>query len=75
MAGGAEAVVEVASACRVRLAAHRLDRLSRPHAHELFDTVLAPGTHRLPLDPRAVRGRSFLTARTSDAVRVTPVER
>ncbi|GAA3357065.1 oxidoreductase [Streptomyces antimycoticus] len=75
VAGGAEAVVEVASACRVRLAAHRLDRLSRPHAHELFDTVLAPGTHRIPLDPRAVRGRSFLTARTSDAVRVTPVER
>ncbi|GLV79511.1 oxidoreductase [Streptomyces hygroscopicus] len=75
VAGGAEAEVEVASACRVRLAAHRLDRLSRPRTRALFDAVLAPGTHRIPLETRAVRGRSFLTAHTSEAVLVAPVTR
>ncbi|MEU2212896.1 oxidoreductase [Streptomyces hygroscopicus] len=75
VAGGAEAEVEVASACRVRLVAHRLDRLSRPRTRALFDTVLAPGTHRIPLETRAVRGRSFLTAHTSEAVLVAPVAR
>ncbi|MBD3010073.1 oxidoreductase [Streptomyces sp. 5-10] len=74
-AGGAEAVVEVAATCRVALVAHRLDRLSRPRTRDLFDAVLDPGTHHIPLDPRAVRGRSYLVARTNDAVRVTPVER
>ncbi|MFE2673515.1 oxidoreductase [Streptomyces hygroscopicus] len=73
--GGAEAEVEVASACRVRLVAHRLDRLSRPRTRALFDAVLAPGTHRIPLETRAVRGRSFLTAHTSEAVLVAPVAR
>ncbi|MBP8533016.1 oxidoreductase [Streptomyces sp. MK37H] len=75
VAGGAEAVVEVAATCRVALVAHRLDRLSRPHTRELFDAVLDPGTHHVPLDPRALRGRSYLVARTNEAVRVTPVER
>ncbi|MBI0298248.1 oxidoreductase [Streptomyces sp. PRKS01-29] len=75
VAGGAEAVVEVAATCRVGLVAHRLDRLSRPHTRELFDAVLDPGTHRVPLDPRALRGRAFLVARTNDGVRVAPVER
>ncbi|GAA0902040.1 MULTISPECIES: oxidoreductase [Streptomyces violaceusniger group] len=75
VAGGAEAVVEAAATCRVALAAHRLNRLSRPHARELFDAVLDPGTHHIPLDPRALRGRSYLVARTNEAVRVTPVER
>ncbi|WPB89805.1 oxidoreductase [Streptomyces malaysiensis] len=75
VAGGAEALVEIASACRVRLVAHRLDRLSRPRTHALLDAVLPPGTHRVPLDPRAIRGRSFLVARTNDTVRITPVER
>ncbi|WP_445521008.1 oxidoreductase [Streptomyces sp. NEAU-174] len=75
VAGGAEAVVEVAATCRVALAAHRLDRLSRPRARELFDAVLDPGTHHIPLDPRALRGRSYLVARTNEAVRVTSVER
>ncbi|MBA6435228.1 MULTISPECIES: oxidoreductase [Streptomyces] len=75
VAGGAEAVVEVAATCRVALAAHRLDRLSRPRTRELFDAVLDPGTHHIPLDPRALRGRSYLVARTSEAVRVTSVER
>ncbi|WP_262705448.1 MULTISPECIES: oxidoreductase [Streptomyces] len=75
VAGGAEAVVEVASTCRVALVAHRLDRLSRARTRELFDAVLEPGTHHVPLDPRALRGRSYLVARTNEAVRVTPVER
>ncbi|MEU8479733.1 oxidoreductase [Streptomyces hygroscopicus] len=75
VAGGDEAEVEVASACRVRLVAHRLDRLSRPRTRALFDAVLAPGTHRIPLETRAVRGRSFLTAHTSEAVLVAPVAR
>ncbi|MFF5589818.1 oxidoreductase [Streptomyces hygroscopicus] len=75
VAGGAEAEVEVASACRVRLVAHRLDRLSRPRTRALFDAVLAPGAHRIPLETRAVRGRSFLTAHTSEAVLVAPVAR
>ncbi|WP_030840508.1 hypothetical protein [Streptomyces hygroscopicus] len=75
VAGGAEAEVEVASACRVRLVAHRLDRLSRPRTRALFDAVLAPGTHRIPLETRAVRGPSFLTAHTSEAVLVAPVAR
>ncbi|MCQ8192949.1 oxidoreductase [Streptomyces rugosispiralis] len=75
VAGGAEAVVEVAATCRVALVAHRLGRLSRPHTRELFDAVLEPGTHHVPLDPRALRGRSYLVARTSEAVRVASVER
>ncbi|GAA2304893.1 oxidoreductase [Streptomyces violaceusniger] len=74
-AGGAEAVVEISATCRVALVVHRLDRLSRPRTRDLFDAVLDPGTHHIPLDPRAVRGRSYLVARTNDAVRVTPVER
>lgn len=73
--GCGEAVVEVTSECRVRLVAHRLARLSRAHAHELFDAWLEPGVHRIPLEARAVRGQSFVVARTSDAVLVTPVVR
>ncbi|OPF67046.1 oxidoreductase [Streptomyces antioxidans] len=72
-AGGGEAVLEVAAECRVRLVAHRLDRLSRTHARELFDAVVEPGTYRIPLAARAVRGQSFVVARTSDAVLVAPV--
>ncbi|MEU8876463.1 oxidoreductase [Streptomyces javensis] len=74
-AGGGEAVVEVASECRVRVVAHRLDRLSRAHAHEVFDASMEPGIHRIPLAARAVRGQSFVVARTSDVVLVTPVAR
>ncbi|AXE90110.1 oxidoreductase [Streptomyces sp. Go-475] len=69
--GGAD--VEVTSACRVTLTAYRLDRLSRTHAHELFDGVLEPGRHRIALDTKAVKGQSFLVARTSGSVLVTAV--
>lgn len=74
-ADGGEAVVEVASECRVRLVAHRLDRLSRTRAQELFDAPVEPGIHRIPLAARAVRGQSFVVARTSDVALVTPVAR
>ncbi|MGW7285328.1 oxidoreductase [Streptomyces sp. NPDC054847] len=74
-AKGGEAVVEVASECRVRLVAHRLDALHRTHVRELFDGTLQPGTHRIPLDARAVKGRSFVVARTMGGVLVTPVAR
>ncbi len=67
-ARGGEALVEVASECRVRLAAHRLDRLSRPHTLDVYDAPLPPGVHRLPLPPKAARGESFLVARTTDTV-------
>ncbi|MFI6851231.1 oxidoreductase [Streptomyces sp. NPDC050416] len=72
-AADGEADVEVTSACRVTLTAYRLDRLSRTHTHEIFDGVLEPGRHRIALDAKAVRGRSFLVARTSGGVLVTAV--
>ncbi len=65
--------VEVTSACRVTLTAYRLDRLSRTHTHEIFDGVLEPGRHRIALDAKAVKGQSFLVARTSTSVLVTAV--
>ena len=68
-----EALVEVASECRVRLAAHRLDRLSRPHTHALHDAPLPPGVHHLPLPPKALRGESYLEARTTEAVLTAPM--
>ncbi|CAM5679361.1 hypothetical protein SHIRM173S_12401 [Streptomyces hirsutus] len=55
-AEGADAEVEVTSSCRVQLTAYRIDRLARTHTHEVFDGVLEPGRHRIPLDPRTVRG-------------------
>jgi hypothetical protein len=67
-AAGGSAEVEVSSACRVTLTAYRLDRLSRTHTHEIFDGVLEAGRHRLALDTKAVRGRSFVVARTSGSV-------
>lgn len=71
--GGAE--LEVTSSCRVRLTAYRVDRLSRTHAQDLFDGVLEPGRHRVPLDAKAVRGDAHLVARTAGTVLVTAVER
>jgi hypothetical protein len=70
-----EAVVEVSSDCRVGLTVYRLDRLLRTHEHVAFDDVLARGSHRLPLDPKAVKGDAFLVARTSGEVRVAAVPR
>ncbi|MFF0157079.1 oxidoreductase [Streptomyces sp. NPDC005263] len=70
VAADGEAGVEVTSPCRVRLTAYRLDRLYRTHTHELFDGVLEPGRHRIALDPKAVKGESFVVARTSGSVLV-----
>ncbi|MGW4567728.1 oxidoreductase [Streptomyces sp. NPDC004561] len=74
-AAGDAAEIEVASACRVRITAHRLDRLHRPRSREVFDGTLEPGRHRLPLDPKAVKGEAYLVARTSGGVLVAPVTR
>lgn len=54
---------------RVQLLAYRVDRLRRTHVR----TVLGPGHHRLPLDPRTVRGEAYLAARTSGGVLVAAV--
>ncbi|MFE2040639.1 oxidoreductase [Streptomyces sp. NPDC059477] len=70
-----EAGIEVTSPCRVRLTAYRLDRLYRTHTHELFDGVLAPGHHRIPLDTRATKGESYVVARTTGGVLVGVVGR
>ncbi|WP_432117739.1 oxidoreductase [Streptomyces sp. bgisy032] len=72
-ADGTGADIEVTSPCRVTLTAYRLDRLSRTRTRTLFDGVLEPGRHRVPLDPGAVKGRSFLVARTTGSVLVTAV--
>lgn len=74
-AGGGEADVEIASPCRVRLTAYRLDRLSRTQAHEVFDGMLQAGRHRIALDAKAVKGEAFVVARTSGSVLVTAVAR
>ncbi|GAA2605723.1 oxidoreductase [Streptomyces lienomycini] len=71
----AAADVEVTSPCRVRLTAYRLDRLHRTHVREVFDGLLAPGGHRIALDAGAVRGDTFLVARTPGSVLVTAVTR
>ncbi|MFI5684135.1 oxidoreductase [Streptomyces sp. NPDC051636] len=75
VAADGEACVEVTSPCRVRLTAYRLDRLSRTRAQEVFDGVLEPGRHRIALDAKAVKGESFLMARTSGSVLVEAMAR
>ncbi|WP_432196819.1 oxidoreductase [Streptomyces sp. bgisy027] len=70
-----EAGVEVTSPCRVRLTAYRLDRLYRTHTHEVFDGVLEAGRHRIALDAKAVKGESFVVARTSGSVLVEAMAR
>ncbi|MFD6315493.1 oxidoreductase [Streptomyces nigra] len=75
VAADGEAGVEVTSPCRVRLTAYRLDRLYRTHTHEVFDGVLEPGRHRIPLDAKAVKGEAFVVARTSGSVLVEPMAR
>ncbi|WP_030191068.1 hypothetical protein [Streptomyces violaceorubidus] len=75
LGASAAADVEVTSPCRVRLTAYRLDRLHRTHVHEVFDGVLAPGDHRLPLDAGAVKGEAFVVARAPGSVLVTAVTR
>ncbi|WP_020135442.1 hypothetical protein [Streptomyces sp. 351MFTsu5.1] len=75
VAADGEAGVEVTSPCRVRLTAYRLDRLYRTHAQEVFDGVLEAGRHRIALDARAVKGESFVVARTSGSVLVEAMAR
>jgi hypothetical protein len=75
VAADGEAGVEVTSPCRVRLTAYRLDRLYRSHAQEVFDGILEPGRHRIALDAKAVRGESFVVARTSGSVLVEAMAR
>ncbi|MFF7352254.1 MULTISPECIES: hypothetical protein [Streptomyces] len=72
-AAGSTADVEVTSACRVRITAYRLDRLYRTQVREVFDGVLEPGRHRVPLDPKAVKGEAFVVARTTGGVLTAPV--
>ncbi|MFI5550126.1 oxidoreductase [Streptomyces sp. NPDC051738] len=75
VAADGEAGLEVTSPCRVRLTAYRLDRLYRTHTHEVFDGILEPGRHRIALDAKAVRGESFVVARTSGSVLVEAMAR
>ncbi|MGV9881386.1 oxidoreductase [Streptomyces sp. NPDC003006] len=63
--------LQVTSTCRVQLIAYRTDRLSRTHIHEVFDEVLEPGEHRVPLSAKATKGDSYVVARTSTSVLVT----
>ncbi|MFF4692908.1 oxidoreductase [Streptomyces sp. NPDC001307] len=65
--------IEVTSPCRVRLTAYRLDRFHRTHTREVFDGVLEPGRHRVPLDPKAVKGEAYVVARTTGGVLAAPV--
>ncbi|MGW6731723.1 oxidoreductase [Streptomyces sp. NPDC055013] len=75
VAADGEAGVEVTSPCRVQLTAYRLDRLYRTHTHEVFDGVLEAGRHRIALDAKAVKGESFVVARTSGGVLVEAMAR
>ncbi|MFF3495364.1 oxidoreductase [Streptomyces sp. NPDC002795] len=75
VAADGEVGVEVTSTCRVHITAYRLDRLYRTHTHDVFDAVLAPGRHRIPLDTKATKGQSFLVARTTGSVLVARMER
>ncbi|NEB76413.1 oxidoreductase [Streptomyces sp. SID14478] len=75
VAADGEAGLEVTSTCRVQLTAYRLDRLYRTHTHDLFDEVLGPGRHRIPLDSKATKGESFVVARTTGSVLVAPMAR
>ena len=75
VAADGEAGIEVTSTCRVHLTAYRLDRLYRTQTHDVFDGILEPGRHRIELDAKAVRGESFIVARTSGTVLVEPMAR
>lgn len=75
VAADGTAGIEVTSPCRVRLTAYRLDRLSRLRAQDLFDGVLEPGSHRIPLDGQAAKDGVYVVARTSGSVLVAAVTR
>lgn len=68
----ASAQLDVTSTCRVRLTTYRVDRLSRTHVHEVFDEVLEPGHHEVPLASKSTKGNAYVVARTSTSVLVTP---
>ncbi|MGW2466380.1 oxidoreductase [Streptomyces bauhiniae] len=67
------AEIDVSTPGRVQLLAYRVDRLRRTQVRTVLDAVLGPGHHRLPLDPRTVRGEAYLVARTSGGVLVAAV--
>ncbi|GAA3895606.1 oxidoreductase [Streptomyces lacrimifluminis] len=75
VAADGEAGIEVTSTCRVHLTAYRLDRLYRTHTLDVFDGILEPGRHRIALDAKAVKGESFLVARSAGTVLVEPMAR
>ncbi|MFE7842443.1 oxidoreductase [Streptomyces sp. NPDC057474] len=75
VAAGGQAGIEITSTCRVELTAYRLDRLYRPHTYRFFDGILPAGRHRIGLDPKSVKGESFIVARTSGTVLVEPMGR
>lgn len=70
-----EAGVEVTSTCRVQVTAYRLDRLYRTHTYAVFDGILPAGNHRIALNGRALKGESFVVARSSGSVLVEPMVR
>ncbi|MEV8593896.1 oxidoreductase [Streptomyces sp. NPDC052012] len=74
-ATGDAAEIEVTSSCRVTLTAYRIDRLSRTHTEDVFDGILEPGRHRVPVDAKAVKGEAYLVARTAGTVLVAAVRR
>ncbi|MDX3643607.1 oxidoreductase [Streptomyces sp. MB09-02B] len=75
VAADGQAGIEITSTCRVELTAYRRDRLYRPHTYRFFDGILPAGRHRIGLDPKAVKGESFIVARTSGTVLVEPMGR
>ena len=75
VAADGEAGGEVTSPCRVRVTAYRLDRQYRSCTQNVFDGVLEPGRHRIALDAKAVKGESFVVARTAGSVRVEAMAR
>ncbi|BBC31396.1 Oxidoreductase [Streptomyces graminofaciens] len=75
IAADGEAGIEITSTCRVQLTAYRTDRLYRTHIHKVFDGILPAGQHRIGLDTKAVKGESFIVARTSGTVLVQPMAR
>ena len=74
VAADGEAGGEVTSPCRVRVTAYRLDRQYRSRTQNVFDGVL-DGRHRIALDAKAVKGESFVVARTAGSVRVEAMAR
>ncbi|WP_189874565.1 oxidoreductase [Streptomyces bluensis] len=75
IAAEGEAGVEVTSTCRVQVTVYRLDRLHRTHTHAAFDGILPAGRHRIALSGKALKGESFVVARSSGTVLVEPMVR